>query len=103
MRENRTYGSEGGEGKPFPTPINVSLDASGRVALHVGVWREVFRAAHGHMGEDARGLARVVGVFDNGFEVGHQCAAERGQRDVRFALKQCPTELPFEGGDGIGQ
>jgi hypothetical protein len=21
MRENRTYGSEGGEGKPFPTPI----------------------------------------------------------------------------------
>jgi hypothetical protein len=22
MRENRPYGSEGGEGKPFPTPIN---------------------------------------------------------------------------------
>jgi hypothetical protein len=22
MRENRTYGSEGGEGKPFPTPIS---------------------------------------------------------------------------------
>ena len=21
MRENRTYGSEGGEGRPFPTPI----------------------------------------------------------------------------------
>ena len=21
MRENRTHGSEGGEGKPFPTPI----------------------------------------------------------------------------------
>jgi hypothetical protein len=21
MRENRTYGSEGGEGQPFPTPI----------------------------------------------------------------------------------
>ena len=24
MRENRTYGSEGGEGKPFPTPIRVT-------------------------------------------------------------------------------
>ncbi len=23
MRENRTYGSEGGEAKAFPTPINV--------------------------------------------------------------------------------
>ena len=23
MRENCTYGSEGGEGQPFPTPINV--------------------------------------------------------------------------------
>ncbi len=32
MRENRTYGSEGGEAKAFPTPINVgSYDpASGR-------------------------------------------------------------------------
>jgi hypothetical protein len=25
MRENRTYGSEGGEGKPFPTPISTWL------------------------------------------------------------------------------
>ena len=24
MRENCTYGSEGGEGKPFPTPIRVT-------------------------------------------------------------------------------
>ena len=24
MRENRTYGSEGGEGKPFPTPIRMT-------------------------------------------------------------------------------
>ncbi|MGM0540682.1 MAG: hypothetical protein ACQERT_15950, partial [Thermodesulfobacteriota bacterium] len=24
MRENRTHGSEGGEGKPFPTPIRVN-------------------------------------------------------------------------------
>jgi hypothetical protein len=25
MRENRPYGSEGGEGKLFPTPIDVDL------------------------------------------------------------------------------
>jgi len=26
MRENRTYGSEGGEAQAFPTPINVSAE-----------------------------------------------------------------------------
>ena len=25
MRENRTYGSEGGEGTPFPTPIELNI------------------------------------------------------------------------------
>ena len=31
MRENRTYGSEGGEGKPFPTPISTpQLAGAGR-------------------------------------------------------------------------
>jgi len=25
MRENRPYGSEGGEGQPFPTPIKARL------------------------------------------------------------------------------
>ncbi len=29
MRENRTYGSEGGEGTPFPTPIDSRLNRNG--------------------------------------------------------------------------
>ena len=35
MRENRTCGSEGGEGKPFPTPIRVVSSAS-TVSLGLG-------------------------------------------------------------------
>jgi hypothetical protein len=35
MRENRTYGSEGGEAKAFPTPIAVVGCADGwRLGLH---------------------------------------------------------------------
>jgi hypothetical protein len=30
MRENRTYGSEGGEGHPFPTPIKTVSEAHQR-------------------------------------------------------------------------
>ena len=34
MRENRTYGSEGGEAKAFPTPINVGpKQPQGNVAM----------------------------------------------------------------------
>ena len=33
MRENRTYGSEGGEAKAFPTPISRSLTFTGAYAL----------------------------------------------------------------------
>jgi len=29
MRENRTYGSEGGEAKAFPTPIRLGQDCGG--------------------------------------------------------------------------
>jgi hypothetical protein len=28
MRENRPYGSEGGEGNTFPTPISVGIQVS---------------------------------------------------------------------------
>ena len=30
MRENRTHGSEGGEGRPFPTPINGAIERTQR-------------------------------------------------------------------------
>jgi hypothetical protein len=33
MRENRTYGSEGGEGKPFPTPIAIVAAVIGGLRL----------------------------------------------------------------------
>jgi hypothetical protein len=41
MRENRTYGSEGGEGKPFPTPIKVTREALERERVDQGLigWR----------------------------------------------------------------
>jgi hypothetical protein len=41
MRENRTYGSEGGEGKPFPTPI-ASLAHKWRIT-GFGLIRPTFR------------------------------------------------------------
>ena len=31
MRENRTYGSEGGEARAFPTPINGSAANTSRI------------------------------------------------------------------------
>jgi hypothetical protein len=33
MRENRTYGSEGGEAKAFPTPIKMKLAARPPLSL----------------------------------------------------------------------
>jgi hypothetical protein len=36
MRENRTYGSEGGEGQPFPTPIGTQ--GQGLRGLHLWLW-----------------------------------------------------------------
>jgi hypothetical protein len=35
MRENRSYGSEGGEGQPFPTPIIVARERKGRTVTTV--------------------------------------------------------------------
>ena len=36
MRENRTYGSEGGEAKAFPTPISRGTRRNGGVSQEAG-------------------------------------------------------------------
>ena len=56
MRENRPYGSEGGEAKAFPTPISNSLTFTAVSPLHF-VWP---RAKH----RDWR-----VGIRDGGLRV----------------------------------
>ncbi len=37
MRENRTYGSEGGEGTPFPTPIEAKVQTCTTSSVFVAV------------------------------------------------------------------
>jgi hypothetical protein len=48
MRDNRPYGSEGGEGDTFPTPIGDSCDQRDRKTLWTGfcigsfIWKSHF-------------------------------------------------------------